>query len=211
MALEAARRWIAFEPQSLNPRCAEAFAQAGSQDAAGHVGMSRSRCQSQSRWQELEGVKEARVRFAQLYKEVTSMDSKGSALSSQLSALSSEQLRSAVSAVLPSAQPSAFGPSAPDSADSEAKASVMLPSSCKSASGAAMSSWSIAKQRSRRRRRRLRRRPGPGRSAAEPVLCASQSRPSRGARALQPERSPGHGPRWSEAPPQILGPSEGGS
>ena len=30
-ALEAARRWIAFEPQSLNPRCAEAFAQAGSQ------------------------------------------------------------------------------------------------------------------------------------------------------------------------------------
>jgi len=57
VALEAARRWIAFEPQSLNPRCAEAFAQAGSQ--------------------ELEGVKEARVRFAQLYKEVTSMDSKG--------------------------------------------------------------------------------------------------------------------------------------
>ena len=31
-ALEAARRWIAFEPQSLNPRCAEAFAQAGSQE-----------------------------------------------------------------------------------------------------------------------------------------------------------------------------------
>ena len=30
-ALEAARRWVAFEPQSLNPRCAEAFAQAGSQ------------------------------------------------------------------------------------------------------------------------------------------------------------------------------------
>ncbi|CAE7483413.1 unnamed protein product [Symbiodinium necroappetens] len=57
VALEAARRWIAFEPQSLNPRCAEAFAQAGSQ--------------------ELEGVKEARVRFAQLYKEVTGMDSKG--------------------------------------------------------------------------------------------------------------------------------------
>ena len=53
-ALESARRWIAFEPQSLNPRCAEAFAQAGSQDA--------------------EQVKEARVRFAQLYKEVTKLE-----------------------------------------------------------------------------------------------------------------------------------------
>lgn len=56
-ALEAARRWIAFEPQSLNPRCAEAFAQAGSQDS--------------------EQVKEARVRFAQLYKEVTKMEGDG--------------------------------------------------------------------------------------------------------------------------------------
>lgn len=56
-ALESARRWIAFEPQSLNPRCAEAFAQAGSQDA--------------------EQVKEARVRFAQLYKEVTKLEGDG--------------------------------------------------------------------------------------------------------------------------------------
>ena len=38
----------------MNPRCAEAFAQAGSQDA--------------------EQVKEARVRFAQLYKEVTKLE-----------------------------------------------------------------------------------------------------------------------------------------
>ncbi|CAE7740722.1 unnamed protein product [Symbiodinium pilosum] len=57
VALEAARRWIAFEPHSLNPRCAEAFAQAGTQ--------------------EMDSVKEARVRFAQLYKEVTGMDDKG--------------------------------------------------------------------------------------------------------------------------------------
>lgn len=56
-ALEAARRWIAFEPQSLNPRCAEAFAQAGSQEAT--------------------QVKEARVRFAQLYKEVNKMEGEG--------------------------------------------------------------------------------------------------------------------------------------
>ena len=56
-ALESARRWIAFEPQSLNPRCAEAFAQAGSQDS--------------------EQVKEARVRFAQLYKEVTKLEGLG--------------------------------------------------------------------------------------------------------------------------------------
>ena len=56
-ALESARRWIAFEPQSLNPRCAEAFAQAGSQDA----GL----------------VKEARLRFAQLYKEVAKLEGEG--------------------------------------------------------------------------------------------------------------------------------------
>ena len=82
MALEAARRWIAFEPQSLNPRCAEAFAQAGSQDA--EIRQRFCRVRALGRAEELEGVKEARVRFAQLYKEVTGMDSKGEALSSAL-------------------------------------------------------------------------------------------------------------------------------
>ncbi|CAJ1402228.1 unnamed protein product [Effrenium voratum] len=56
-ALESARRWIAFEPQALNPRCAEAFAQAGSQEST--------------------QVKEARVRFAQLYKEVNKLEGEG--------------------------------------------------------------------------------------------------------------------------------------
>eukprot|EP00931_Biecheleriopsis_adriatica_P045848 TRINITY_DN26272_c0_g1_i1.p1 TRINITY_DN26272_c0_g1~~TRINITY_DN26272_c0_g1_i1.p1 ORF type:complete len:852 (+),score=186.31 TRINITY_DN26272_c0_g1_i1:214-2556(+) len=52
-ALEAAKRWITMEPRSLNPRCAYAFAQAGTQDLA--------------------KVEEATARFAQLHKEVTKL------------------------------------------------------------------------------------------------------------------------------------------
>ena len=69
----------------------------------------------------------------------------------------------------------------------------MLQLSCKSASGDAMSCWSTAKQRSGRSRRRPR--------PAERGFCwASQEvRRAPGAPALQPERSPGHGPHRSEA------------
>lgn len=63
-ALESARRWIAFEPRALNPRCAEAFALAGSQQD--------------------DYLGEARARFAQLAKEVTALGEVGAEAAAEL-------------------------------------------------------------------------------------------------------------------------------
>ncbi|CAE8723363.1 unnamed protein product [Polarella glacialis] len=63
-ALDSARRWIAFEPRALGPRCAEAFALAGTQQDG--------------------RLLESRARFAQLFKEVEQLGDQASEATPEL-------------------------------------------------------------------------------------------------------------------------------